>query len=225
MCTRRSKLSRRGVADTQQPGITFDWTRCSANKQTPQLQPWPRTSEGVALAPRHRSAMSSDTAKSALSRLTWKIRGCGSVIRLEGNTNRGSLWVIVICIPHKVFSARMVLASGPTLSLKWYHTVTLDTVGPGPYASAWFVRSGVCRIGHKSRRGEGDLCAVINFYTSNKHQIPDYTFNHLSPPLTRLEHWKCPPSCLFIHSSEHGKDEYHTPPSLFKISAAKLKIM
>lgn len=80
--------------------------------------------------------------------------------------------------------------------------------------------AGVCCIGHKSRKGEGDMCAAINFYTSNKPQVTDYTFNHLSPPLTRLEltcgHCKCPPSRLSIHSSELCKDEYHTTLSFQK---------
>lgn len=65
-----------------------------------------------------------------------------------------------------------------------------------------------------------DLLAAINFYTSNKPQLTDYTFNDLSPPLTRLEltcvHYKHPPSCLSVNS----KDEYHTSHFSFIIKSA-----
>ena len=63
-----------------------------------------------------------------------------------------------------------------------------------------------------------DLCAAINFYTSNKPQVTDYTFNHLSPPWTRPELTRgllqTSPKSPDADSSELQRKSAHTPPSL-----------
>lgn len=167
-----------------EPQITLKLTRCCANSQTPQQEQRPRTSEGVVLTPQHRSATSSDTAESALSRPTWKIHGYESQVDITFDQVARQIrlqYYFVICSSHKVNSA--VCTHRSVFTVKLLPCVTPNppcVLGPRVSQQAWFVGPGSAVLATNQRWRRRNVCAAINFYTSNKAGVTDYTFSHLS---------------------------------------------
>lgn len=189
MPTRRSAFAccRSGRCTSVGSQITSRLVRCQLAKvpQQGQREMCEGTSEGVALALRHRGATSSDTAESALNRPMWKIRDCGSEI-----ARRFDPMEAPIEVQYELPTSLSVIKDFQQRPCAVRNQPCLANVTLG---HMWTLGSlslicGFCFYRPQIKaRERGGWCAAINFYTSNEPQVTDYTFNRLSPPRSRLE--------------------------------------
>lgn len=114
------------------------------------------------------------------------------------------------------------LRDQPCLSL------TLDHLWPGSLGSLRMIceAEGLLYWPQIKKLGE-DLCAAINFYTSNKPQVTDYTFRSLISSLDQtwadMRPLQTSPNSPAADSSELQRKNAHTPPSLCEnISAVSM---
>lgn len=112
-----------------------------------------------------------------------------------GDTNQSPVWVIVIY--HKKGQRALSVHLTCLFQAKPH-----CEPGPPRTSSSWGdgMICGACCI-CRSQIKERGIHALATTLTSNKSQVTDYCFDHLSPPLTRLElpciYSKCPPSHSF----------------------------